>query len=43
MGDIEGKSLNYYITYEECMTDAMEQEKMSPAGISFTCVEDVLR
>ena len=43
MGDIEGKSLNYYNTYEECMLSAVKQEDMSPIGVSFACVEDYLR
>tara|TARA_R110001592_G_scaffold42628_1_gene138408 strand:- start:286 stop:462 length:177 start_codon:yes stop_codon:yes gene_type:complete len=43
MGDIEGKSLNYYNTYEECMLDGLEQKELSPPGISYACVEDYLR
>jgi hypothetical protein len=43
MGNIEGKSINYYSTYSECMLDGLEQKEISPPGISFACVEDYLR
>jgi len=43
MGDIEGKSVNYYTTEADCILDAMLEENKAPKGLGFTCVEDYLR
>ena len=39
-GNVEGKTLNYYITLEECHTDAVELELNSTPGIGYVCIED---
>jgi len=39
-GDVEGKTLNYYITLEECHADAVELELNSSPGVGYVCLED---
>ena len=42
-GDVEGKGLDYYKTYEECMLEGLNRKSYSTPGVSYTCVEDYLR
>jgi len=42
-GDVQGKGLDYYKTYEECMLEGLNRKSYSPPGVSYTCVEDYLR
>ena len=39
-GDVEGRTLDYFKTYEECMLEGLNRKSISPPGISYTCVED---
>ena len=39
-GDVQGKTLNYYITLEECHADAVELELNSSPGVGYVCLED---
>jgi hypothetical protein len=39
-GEVQGKALNYYITLQECYTDAVELERKSAPGIGYVCLED---
>ena len=42
-GDVEGKGLDYFKSYEECMLEGLNRKAVSPPGISYACVEDYLR
>ena len=39
-GEVQGKALNYYITLQDCYTDAVELERKSAPGIGYVCLED---
>ena len=39
-GDVQGKTLNYYITLEECYADALQAEIAAEPGIGYVCLED---
>tara|TARA_E500000178_G_scaffold214081_1_gene211453 strand:+ start:23361 stop:23525 length:165 start_codon:yes stop_codon:yes gene_type:complete len=39
-GDVEGKTLNYYITFAECHAHAVELELNAAPGIGYVCIED---
>lgn len=42
-GDIVGKSLNYYITKQNCYTAKLKQEKLSDPDIGYVCIADVIK
>lgn len=42
-GDIEGRTIDYFKTYEECMLEGLNRKSVSPPGVSYACVEDYLR
>ena len=42
-GDVLSKSLNYYMTKQNCYTAAKKQEELSEPGIGYVCIEDVLQ
>ena len=42
-GDVEGKGLDYFKSYEECMLEGLNRKAVSPPGVSYACVEDYLR
>tara|TARA_B100000424_G_C22694752_1_gene379429 strand:- start:62 stop:235 length:174 start_codon:yes stop_codon:yes gene_type:complete len=42
-GDVVGKSLNYYMTKQNCYTAKLKQEKISEPEIGYVCVADVLK
>jgi hypothetical protein len=39
-GDVQGKTLNYYITLEECYADALQAEIAAEPGVGYVCIED---
>jgi hypothetical protein len=39
-GNVEGKTLNYYITLEECYADALQAEIKAKPGVGYVCIED---
>jgi len=39
-GDVQGKTLNYYITLEECYADALQAEIGAQPGVGYVCLED---
>jgi hypothetical protein len=39
-GDVQGKTLNYYITLEECYADALQAEINAEPGVGYVCLED---
>lgn len=41
-GDIVGKSLNYYMTKQNCYTAKLKQEKLSDPDIGYVCVADIV-
>ena len=39
-GNVQGKTLNYYITLEECYADALQAEIVAEPGVGYVCIED---
>ena len=39
-GNVQGKTLNYYITLEECHADALQAEIVAEPGVGYVCIED---
>ena len=42
-GDVIGKSLNYYMTKQNCYTAKQKQEELSDPDIGYVCIGDVLK